>query len=297
MTTTQSNTGAREHVRAATPSAGLPERVATQYLDVRGGTLAYDDTGTGPLVICLPSLGDVRAEYRFLRPQLRDSGYRVVTLDLRGHGESSVGWSDYSKAAIGGDILALIRHLDAGPAWLIGTSYAGGSVVWAAAEAPERVAGIVLIGAFVRDGSGGGTQRAMMDVLLARPWGPALWAMYFPHFYPSRKPVDFDSYRAHLRDNLRQRGRVEALKAMIDARNAGIEARLDKVHVPALVIMGTRDPDFKDPAAEAHWIAKRLHGTVELVGGAGHYPHAEMPDSTGPEIINFIQRVGAPAEA
>ncbi len=114
----------------------------TQYLERTQGRLAFDDRGTGPLVICVPSMGDVRQEYRFLAPILVEAGYRVVTMDVRGHGESSVNWPDYSVTAIGADILALIRHLNAGPTLLVGNSMAGGASVWAAAEAPELIATI-----------------------------------------------------------------------------------------------------------------------------------------------------------
>ena len=261
---------------------------ATQYLSVADGTIAYDDVGAGRPVICLPSLGDVRSEYRFLRPQLLAAGFRVVTMDLRGHGASSVGWPDYSKAAIGSDLVALIQHLSAGPAFVIGTSYAGGSAVWAASEAIGQVAGVVLIGAFVRDAPGSAVQKTFLNVMLARPWGPSMWSMYFSNFYPSQKPSDFAAYRARLKSNLTEPGRIEALKAMLNADNAGIEARLDRVTAPTLVVMGTKDPDFKNPVAEAHWIADKIHGTSLLVDGAGHYPHAEMPDRVAPKIAQFV---------
>lgn len=88
----------------------------TQFLDRPEGRIAYDDVGAGPLVILVPGLGDVRAEYRYLAPRLIEQGFRVVTLDLRGHGQSSVGWSDYTSAALGSDVVAMIRHLDAGHA-------------------------------------------------------------------------------------------------------------------------------------------------------------------------------------
>src|SRR6478672_13491401 len=125
--------------------------MTTRFSKVQDGTLAYDDTGAGPLVICVPGMGDLRGEYRFLAPRLVAAGYRVVTLDVRGHGETSVRWPDYSVAGIGADILSLARALDAGSATIIGTSMAAGAAVWAAAEEPERVAGLVLIGPFVRD--------------------------------------------------------------------------------------------------------------------------------------------------
>jgi len=61
----------------------------TQHLRLSDGTLAFDDQGEGPLVLCVPAGGDLRSEYRFLTPQLVAAGYRVVTMDIRGQGESS----------------------------------------------------------------------------------------------------------------------------------------------------------------------------------------------------------------
>ena len=54
--------------------------------------------------------------------------------------------------------------------------------------------------------------------------------------------------------------------------------------------MGTRDPDFDDPAGEAETIAKLLRGRTALIDGAGHYPHAEMPEATTPAILDFLAR-------
>ncbi|HEY3003138.1 MAG TPA: alpha/beta fold hydrolase, partial [Kribbellaceae bacterium] len=112
----------------------------TKHLDLPGGRIAYDDTeGGGPLVVCTPGMGDTRASYRHLRPLLVAAGYRVVTMDLRGEGESTAGWSDYSTTAVAADMLALIRHLDAGPAVVVGNSYTGGPSFLVAAEAPDEV--------------------------------------------------------------------------------------------------------------------------------------------------------------
>ena len=85
---------------------------ATQFLPREGGHLAYEVTGDhGPWVIALPGMGDLRGQYRFLAPRLVQAGYRVATMDVRGQGESSVHWQDYSARAAGADVLALMRHL------------------------------------------------------------------------------------------------------------------------------------------------------------------------------------------
>ena len=150
----------------------------TQFLKHGAGTIAYDDAGSGPLIICVPSMGDLRGEYRFLAPQLVAAGYRVVTMDVRGHGESSTAWADFSVAGVGSDIVALAQALDAGPAIVVGTSMAAGAAVWAAAEAPALFAGLALIGPFVR-GETSTLNRLLYAALFARPWGPAAWLRYF----------------------------------------------------------------------------------------------------------------------
>jgi pimeloyl-ACP methyl ester carboxylesterase len=262
----------------------------TQFLEWPDGKIAYDDQGHGPLVICAPSMGDVRGEYRFLAPQITAAGFRAVCVDVRGHGESSPGWPDYSVGAVGSDLLALIDKLDAGPAVIVGTSMAGGAGVWAAAEAPQRVSGLVLVDPFVRSESNK-VLSLLMSLMFARPWGPATWLMYYASLYPTHKPPDFAAYRAGLRKNLAEAGRLEALHAMLAASKDASEERLPRVKAPVLVLMGSKDPDFKDPAAEAQWIAQRLHGQIEMVKDAGHYPHAEMPEPVGKIILAFIRKV------
>jgi pimeloyl-ACP methyl ester carboxylesterase len=268
--------------------------MTTQFLQLPEGKIAFDFArnrdDSGPLVVCIPGMGDVRQQYRFLADQLVEAGYRVATMDVRGHGESSVGWQDYSVAGVGSDLLALLRHLDAGPALVIGNSMAAGAAVWAAAEAPEWVRALVLIGPAVH-GEITGPMGLLMKVLFARPWGAAAWLKYFNTLYPTRKPADWDTYTAHLKDNLSQPGRLEALQKMIFASKAASAERLSRVTTPALILMGTKDPDFKDPDAEAQWVAGQVRGSVVMIEGAGHYPHAEMPEVTWPHIAAFLKEL------
>jgi pimeloyl-ACP methyl ester carboxylesterase len=261
----------------------------TRTISLPGGRIAYDLTDNdGPLVVCAPGYGDLRGEYRALVPQLVAAGFRVATMDLRGHGESSTGWDDHSAAALGADLVALVRHLG-GRAFLVGTSGLAAASVWAAAEAPDAVRGLVLIGPFVRDFPFGGVARALFKLALADLWGASTWAAIYKRAYPSTKPDDFAAYRAQLRRSFREPGRLAALRDMMLASKAACEARIADVAAPTLVVMGTRDPDFDDPAGEAKRVAERLRGAAFLVDGAGHYPHAERPDVTGPRVVEFLR--------
>jgi pimeloyl-ACP methyl ester carboxylesterase len=266
--------------------------MTTKYLQQKDGNIAYDDTGTGQLVVCVPSLGDVRGEYRFLIPQLVAAGYRVVSMDPRGLGQSSVEWSDYSVAGIGKDMIALIRELKAGPAVLIGTSMAAGASIWAAAEAPELVRGMIMVGPFVR-GNGNWLLETLFSIVLARPWGPSMWLKYYSSLYPSRKPADFAEYSSALLKNLKERGRLESVMHMLRASKSASEQRIPQVKKPTLVLMGSKDPDFKRPETEAKWVAENLKGSYTIIENAGHYPHAELPEVTGPLILEFIESLPA----
>ena len=261
--------------------------MTVQYLNRKNGKIAYEITGEGPLVVCVPSLGDVRGEYRFLTPSLVKAGYRVVVMDPRGHGESSTGWDDYSVAGVGDDIVALIRELNAGPAIVLGTSMGGGAAIWSAVEAPELVRGMIMVNPFV-DGDGDKFLVFVLSILFARPWGPAAWKMYYKSLYPTRKPADFVEYITALTDNLKQHGRLEAVMGMLRASKRASGERMPKVTQPALVIMGSKDPDFKNPEAEAMRIAEAVCGRYSMIENAGHYPHAEMPEVTAPLVLEFL---------
>ena len=261
--------------------------MVTKFLEYNHGQIAYDDAGAGPLVVCVPSLGDLRSEYRFLRPLLLEAGYRVVTMDVRGHGETSREWDDYSVAGVGEDILALVRELAAGPAVIVGNSMGGGAAIWASVEAPELVRGMILVDPFV-DGDRDRFLMLLFSVMFARPWGPAMWLKYYASLYPTRKPADFAEYSAALYANVKERGRLEAVKHMLFASKKASGERISMVNKPALVLMGSKDPDFKDPEGEAKRVAEALHSRYVVIENAGHYPHAEMPEVTAPPMISFL---------
>jgi len=269
----------------------------THFIEVAGGRLAYDDQGAGPVVICVPGLGSNRSEYRVLAPQLVAAGYRVVTIDPRGEGESSVGWAQYSAAMVARDVIALTRSLDAGPVLLVGASMAGGAVVCMAADAPELVAGVVLISPFARDAAPRWRARLMYALLLAPlfsgPWGPAMWIRYLRTLYPSAKPADFEDFLRRLQTSLREPGRMVALRGFLGASQAPAGERLARVTAPALVIMGSKDRDFPNPEAEGRLIARSLGrpGELRVIDGSGHYPHIDAPAIVGPLIAGFLDGI------
>jgi pimeloyl-ACP methyl ester carboxylesterase len=264
----------------------------TQYMPHEQGKLAYTDYGgTSDLVIMLPGMGALRQEYRFLAPELVKAGYHAVSVDLRGQGDSSLGWTAYDIPSVGNDILALIQHLGEEAAHLIGTSFSPGSIVWVAAEAPEKVKSMVLIGAFVRDPQVNPIMKAVTWLMMNNPFPTRAWCAFYPSMFPAQKPDDFDEYMGQLMASFKEKGRFEPVRRFAATSRRPSEIRLTQVNCPTLVVMGTADPDFPDPVAEANYIVEQTGGQLVLIDDAGHYPQSEMPDKTTPAILAFLQGV------
>lgn len=266
----------------------------TQFLKRPDGRVAYEVVGRGPLLICAPGMGDLRSVYRFMAPVLAEAGYRVALMDLRGHGDSDATFTQYDDVAVGHDLLAL-THALGGPAILIGNSMSAGASVWAAAEASELIAGLVLIGPFVRNVPISRFSQAAFRLALQRPWGRAAWVSYYRRLYPGQRPLDLATHQAAIRASLGRPDHWRAFVATTQTSHVPAERRLAEVAVPTLVVMGDRDPDFPNPQAEAHWIADRLSGRVVMIDHAGHYPQAEYPNLVTPAVLSFLKEAGLAA--
>ena len=114
---------------------------------------------------------------------------------------------------------------------------------------------------------------------------------YLDVAYPA-KPADYADYMAALRAKLREPGRMAEFMKTSKSTPADAGAQLPNVTRPALVIMGTLDPDFADPKGEGDAVAAAMPagiGSVATIEGAGHYPHAQSPDEVAALVIPFLK--------
>ncbi|MGW3427832.1 alpha/beta fold hydrolase [Streptomyces melanosporofaciens] len=271
----------------------------TEYLAVDGGTIAYEVAGSGPLIVLAHGMGDSRAAYRAVIPPLVAAGYRVAAVDLRGCGESSAGWPAWSRTAIAGDLLAVIRHLG-GPALLVGHSISGGAATIAAAREPSLITAVVELAPFTRKQSirlgdlrVKRFRQGMLRLLGTGVFGSVpLWRSYLDVAYPGVKPADWTERLGRVDSLMREPGRMRALQGMGRSAPTDAGAQLGNVRCPVLVVMGTLDPDWADPHAEGSAIVEALPsglGHLEMIDGAGHYPHDQFPDQVVSLMLAFVR--------
>lgn len=267
----------------------------TLFLQRPQGRIGYDVTGpdAAALVVCVPGMGILRSEFRFTVPALVAAGYRVATMDLRGHGDSDATFDRVEDVATASDIVALVQQLG-GPAVLLSHSMGVASSVIATADRPDLVSALVLCGPFVRDAPGGRLIKLAMRAALARPWGLLSWLAYYKTAYPGTKPADFAEQRAAMRASMKRPGYwVSFSKLTRQLTHQPAEVRLAEVAAaakPTLAVVGSKDSDWKSPTAEGRFVADTLGGELLMVDGAGHYPMAQCPAIVNPAIVAFLSR-------
>jgi phenylacetate-CoA ligase len=128
------------------PVEPAPARVGS-FESSDGLRLAYEEHGgEGPLYVFVPGLGFSREYFRPLAGMVASWG-RCVLLDNRGAGESEPPASDdgFALERHVEDLLGLLKHLDAGPAHLVGHSFGANVVIGAARAQPDAAGALTLI--------------------------------------------------------------------------------------------------------------------------------------------------------
>ncbi|WP_345575165.1 alpha/beta hydrolase [Streptomyces prasinosporus] len=255
------------------------------------GDLAYLDTGSGDPVVLLHS-GFV--DHRLFRDQIPalSAEYRVIAPDVRGHGSSANATRPFRWAD---DLAGLLRHLDAGPAVLVGVSMGGAIAVDTALEYPELVRAVVACSSATSDFAytDPWVRRVQADQAAALAAGDVDgWLAAFLRFVPGERRTTDDiapDVVRRVRDmalrtlSKHAPGEVDHHVPMTDVR-----PRLPRIDVPVLVVNGALDaPDL---VAESERLARTVpHGRAVTVEGTAHYPNLERPEELNEILLGFLR--------
>ena len=258
---------------------------------VNGATLEYEETGTGPACLVLP--GWIGVGHEYLRPGLDCLAphLRLVYYDHRG---------EFTVEQAADDAAGLAAALGPRPELLLG-HHAGASVaVEAALRHPDRVAGLILVGATPGEL---GTSESLADAFEAPPTPPEVEVL---QRVPPGSDEELQATMLGVEPFFFHRlGRPEA--GTIFAR-AGFSAavsrdaymplawwtavdRLPTLGVPVLVVVGRSDV-FNGPFQSARITRNVPRATAVVLEESGHLPWIEEPDAFAGAVAGWLAAEG-----
>ena len=292
-------------------------RSATLELDIPVHYLEWEGTG-GATFVLVHGLGGSALNWTLAAPLLTDRG-RVLAVDLAGHGRTRRETRASSMEANRELLDEFISATTDGPVVLAGNSMGGVISILEAAEAPDRVAALVLVDAALPSIGDTDPLVAQTFAAYATPGvgeqlvksfretaGPQAMVEYVfqmccvDHTRIPREVVDrhVDQLSEHL-DEERDAGFLESARTMLDILTNPEQLRQAAAAVRAPTLVVTGDQDRLVPLAATKAFAElRPDWTLEVLDDLGHIPHLEDPMRFVGVMTAWLDRLGvAPARA
>lgn len=245
---------------------------------VNGVTLAYSDRGAGLPLVFLHAFPLNRTMWT-AQEQALSSQFRVITVDLRGHGESDAPLWRYTLDQAADDVWALLDHLSVRQAVFVGLSM-GGYILFAFyRKFADRVKGLVLADTRAQADTAEGKDGRFQMAQVAYAKGPAAIAdLMIPKLLsPASISSNPDLVRT-VRDMIEGNqisGIAGDLMAM--AERADSIPYLKQIACPTHIIVG--ELDQATPPSDAELMAERIPGArLSIIPGAAHLANLEQPD-------------------
>lgn len=254
--------------------------------------LHYEVEGAGPAVLLLHGLGTSSDEWAPQREAL-GARFRVIALDGRGSGRTRDlrhPHGPFTVAQLASDARALLDHLGAASAHVVGWSLGGMVALQLGVDAPERVRSLVIINSGPDWRPKSPLQRIALRLrgLVTALVGPGLLARPLArHLFPRS---DQAALRAAYVARMRRQDR-RAYAALLGAIVGwSVADRMEALRMPLLALAS--DEDYTSIADHEAWVRRVPSGRLEVVAGARHaLPLAEPERVTG-LLLAHLDRVG-----
>lgn len=260
------------------------------YAIIRGQRLHYQRAGGGPVLLLLHGIGSNSRAFRHQLADLSDT-YGVVAWDAPGYGRSAEPAEPFTFDSLADDAAALLDHLGAARAHVLGHSFGGVVAQFLTRRHPERVASLILVDTNPGSGSLPEPERSVRVrrrlESLATMTPRQIAEARAPTLLSPEAPVELVEEMISIMAEIRPAGYRAAAIAM---GTTDVSHWLSSIEVPTLVICG--EDDDVTPPSTAEQLAHAIpRARLVLIPGAGHASPQERPAAFNAAVRGFLRHV------
>lgn len=250
-----------------------------------GCLLHYEEHGQGEPLVLLHGLGSSSQDWELQVPEL-SRHYRVILMDIRGHGQSAKPRRGYQIKTFSEDLLALLDHLDTGPVHFVGLSMGGMVGFQFAVDHPHRLRSLCIVN------SAPEVKRHNLEhwIWWAKRWslarllsvetvGQGLAARLFPK--PEQGELRRKMAERWARND--KRAYLKSFDAIVDW---GVQERIGKIQCPTLVIAA--DHDYTPIQQKERYVALMPHATLAVIEDSRHATPLDQPEVFNQTLLRFL---------
>ncbi|MDH0749631.1 alpha/beta hydrolase [Pseudomonas sp. GD03842] len=250
-----------------------------------GCALHYEAFGQGDPVLLVHGLGSSGQDWEYQIPVLA-ARYRVITLDVRGHGRSDKPRERYSMAAFSADVQALISHLQTGPVHLVGLSMGGMIGFQLAVDRPELLKSLTIVNSApaVKIKSFTDFRQFAKRWLLARAFSmEAIGKALGKHLFPLPEQADLREKAALRWAQNDKRAYLASFSAIV---GWGVEDALSRIQCPTLIV--TADNDYTPVALKEAYVRLMPNARLVVIEDSRHATPLDQPDAFNRALLAFL---------
>jgi 3-oxoadipate enol-lactonase len=260
------------------------------FFEHDGCSLHYEEYGQGSPLLLVHGLGSSCQDWEYQIPAL-SAHYRVICMDVRGHGRSDKPKERYSIAGFSADIEALIEHLQLGPVHLAGLSMGGMIGFQLAVDHPQLLKSLCIVNSAPQVKVKGPNdvlqwlKRWGLGRLLSMTTiGKGLGQNLFPK-----------SEQADLRRKIAQRWGQNDKRAYLASFDAivgwGVQERLSRITCPTLII--SADHDYTPVTLKEDYVRLIPGARLVVIKDSRHATPLDQPELFNRTLLEFMDAAQA----
>jgi len=255
------------------------------HTTVNGISMHYETHGDGPPLLFIHGLGSSLRDWEY-QIDAFSGRFRVITVDLRGHGRSDKPKGPYSIELFAEDVGAFLKQVVKEPAHVVGLSMGGAVAYHLALDYKHLLRSIVItnMSAVVPVKTFAQKRFYYSRLLISALFGPKrMGKLIAQHVFP--KP-EMDHLRKTLESRWAENPRRAYLSALKALKNWSVMERLHNITCPVLLIHSEHD---YSPLAHKKEVAAHMKQAVLMtLPGTHHVVNVEEPESFNTLVMRFL---------